>query len=192
MISYTLLQNWSARAALPAGLSNGEAALLFSEGSLTLELETLFGSRVDVELCHKGVTRLRAEDAAYLDEPPGTEAADREVWLLVEGRRFVYARTLIPSGRIDGALLSLLEENEAEPLGRVLSSSGIPLDKTRLEVGALRCPEVALALGLGPEIPLAARRYILYNRKKDGAWLLKAAVTEIFSPGIVPGAPLVG
>ncbi len=166
------------------GLKPHQKLLLLSDGSMTLDLELLFGSKVEVEIKFKGAGALPAEDASYLEERAGSPAMEREVWLTVENKRLVYAYSLIPAGRVAGKIKTALEEHSAEPIGRVLNSMKVFFAKDKLDVGVVTCPQASEDLGLALDTPLLARRYILSNR--DGKdWIIKAAVTEIFSPEIV-------
>lgn len=157
--------------------------LLLSDGSMTRDLELLTGARVEVELRHAGASPLAKGAAEYLVEEPFKDALEREVWLLAGGRRLVYAHSLIPLDRIEPNLKTALEDMSHEPLGRVLASRKIFFAKDKLEVCTVRCENASRELGLPDDTPLAARRYILFN--KDRNWIIKAAVTEIFSPEII-------
>ena len=48
------------------------------------------------------------------------------------------------------------------------------------------CDSVTADLGLAQGSSLYARRYILYNKGERG-WVIKAAVTEVFSPALIGG-----
>ncbi len=188
--SYTLLRDWAGAqggAELPEleGLEPHQRLLLLSDGSMTLDLELLFGSPVEVEIKFSGTASLSAPDAAYLEEDEGASAQEREVWLTVRGRRLVYARSLIPAGRISDGLRAALDEHTGEPLGRVLTSNRVFFAKKKLDVAVVTCAAASKDLGVAPETPLLARRYVLYNTDDAGNWIIKAAVTEVFSPEIV-------
>ncbi len=202
----TLVQNWSnvmgvGDHELVPGLgplTSRQRDLLLCLGSMTLALEGFAGAAVRVEVRKKGRTTLSRETSDYLGLGPaaGTEALEREVWLTAGSTRLVYARTLIPLECIDARLLDLLEEKSNEPMGRVLNSRNIPFAKKQLEVGTLRCPPLAADLKLDPDTTFIARRYVLFNDKGAGRapgsgepdnkdWHIKAAVFEVFSPGVV-------
>ena len=188
--SYKLLRDWFGaenernRPELD-GILPHQKLLLLSDGSLTLDLELLYGSKVGVEVKYKGTGPLPEQAAGYLNEKAGTEAMEREVWLTVEGKKLVYAHTLIPLSCIESGLKEELERNANEPLGRVLSSNKVFFSKERLEVGVVRCRSAAIELGSPDSTPFIARRYILSNIKPTGEWVIKASVTEIFSPALV-------
>lgn len=190
--SYTLLRDWfdaEAERDKPelANLLPHQRLLLLSDGSLTLDLELLWKSMVDVEVKHKGVTTLSKEDADYLEESPDKGALEREVWLTIDSRKLVYARSVIPHDRINRELLDDLEAHSEEPLGRVLTTRKVFFSKKKLELSVVRCEEAALDLGLEEKTPLIARRYILFNLENPESWIIKASVTEIFSPEIIEG-----
>lgn len=190
--SYTLALGWlasdrAAAASFVSALLPHQRLLLFSEGSMTLELELLSGSRVEAEVKLEGKTALSADEASYLDEDAGSAALEREVWLRANGRRLIYARTLIPSTRIDASIRDAVTECGREPLGRVLSSRGVLFAKERLEVAVVRSAAAAADLSIGADSALFARRYVLFNRNA-GRWVIKASVTEIFSPELITAA----
>ncbi len=188
--SYTFINGWSRPVAgeTPAllGLKPEERLLLLSTGSMTLDLELLSGKGVEVELKYSGKASLGGEDSAYLNEDAGKEALERVAWLTVEHRRLVFAYTLIPLDRIQKSLLKALESRAGEPIGSVLRSKRVPFQKENIEVAVLRCAPAAAGFGINASTPLVSRRYILFDRKKNGRWTIKALVTEIFSPDVVP------
>lgn len=188
--SYTLLREWfeaeedRERPEL-RGLKPHQKLLLLSDGSMTLDLELLYGSMVEVEVKYKGVSSITDEEADFLDENPEDSAMEREVWLTVNGKRLVYAHSLIPIACIEEGLKGELEKYSDEPLGRVLNSNKVFFSKERLQVGIVRCESAASDLGITPDIPFIARRYILFNKETPERWIIKAAVTEVFSPEII-------
>ena len=192
--SYTLLRNWTGpddkdwEEALGA-LTKDQLRLLCSDASMTLDLESLLGSRLAVEVRLRDTTTVDRDEALYLGEDVGSEAFEREVWLTAGDRRVLYARTLIPIERIDPKLIEALEKGHAEPIGRVLNSKKIPFSKKRLEFGVVCCERLAADLGVDGRTPLAARRYILKSENIYGGLAIKASVTEIFSPELVSAAP---
>lgn len=195
--SYIMYKGWfkaggQDSGTLLAGMTPQQKLLLLSDGSMTLGLEGLLGSRVEVDLRHRGHTPLGAQDAAYLGEDAGKESMEREVWLTIDGKRLIYAQTIIPLDRIDKSLLNTLNERGDEPLGRVLHTGHVPFIKENLEIAQLRCALAACGLGLKTDALFMARRYILLNKKEGGGWVIKASVTEVFSPEIISAPALVG
>ena len=167
-----------------------ERLLLFSDGSMTLDLELLFGSRVEVELISKGFTPLPEDAARYIAVNAGKKAMEREVWLTANGKRLIYAQTLIPLDCLGPGLLETLEENSLEPLGRVLAARKIFFTKVRLEAGIIESAAAARGFGVHESARLMGRRYVLED-SRDGRWVIKAALMEVFSPEIIP-APAAG
>lgn len=202
--TYTLLEDWSApelyssgspgaernrsrvnHAAL-SGLEPHQKLLLLSDGSLTIEMELLYGSKVEVDFIYRGHTVLSPDEADYLLEDQENESIEREVWLTVQGKRLIYARTLIPLKCLDKKLMNELGAKSGEPIGRVLSTNRIPFRKEGLEIGMVRCPSVASGFGSDPSTPMFARRYLLSNSDYDTKMVIKASVMEFFSPEVVP------
>ncbi len=187
--SYTMQNGWTGglearRIPLVEELLPHQLLLLFSEGSMTTELELLSNDRVEAEVRFNGPARLSRADADFLGASPDDPAIEREVWLNAGEKRLLYARTLIPVAMLDPFVKAALDEKGSEPLGRVLASNGILFAKERLEIGVVRCPVASRDLDLPEHTPLFARRYILFNKGERG-WIIKAAVTEIFSPGLL-------
>ncbi|OGP17979.1 MAG: hypothetical protein A2V21_307150 [Deltaproteobacteria bacterium GWC2_55_46] len=166
------------------GLLPHQKLLLFSEGSMTLELELLTQGNVEAEIRFMGLTSITAEAASFLGAEVGAEAMEREVWLTGGGRRLLYAHALIPEGMIAPDIKSALDERPKEPLGRVLASNGVLFAKERLEIGIVKSPCASRDLEIPEDTPLFARRYILFNKGAD-RWIIKAGLTEIFSPELV-------
>lgn len=188
-LAYTLVREWSSPFHRPdafAGLEPEQRFFLLSDGSTTLNIELLFGGtgatakKAEAEVIFTGIAFLDVDAAEFIGERPGQVSLEREVWLSINGKRLLYAQTIIPRGCIEKGLLKALERQDKEPLGSVLNSRNIPFAKDRFETGVLRCPMVADGLGLGNDIPLMARRYILYNKTVSGPYIIKAAITEIF------------
>ncbi len=192
-IAFKIEKGWVAveepkQGAVMLNLHQNEEELLFSGTSMTLRLEQLLGSPVEVDQRFGSRVLLDPQAAGYLGVSENTEAQEREVWLTVNGQKLVYAHTLLPIGSIKESLLDTLKERSSEPIGRVLSSLDIPFPKKKLEIAILNSTEIALELGLKPDTRFVARRYILYNgttdRTKDSPAFM-AAITEIFNPEIV-------
>ncbi len=197
----TLEKNWSSPQgpgeAILEGLGAAEKELLLSTGSMTLKLEERCSVAVSIELRRSAEIDLPVEICEYLglETEPETEpkkrALEREVWLVADGTRLIYARTLIPLDCIDTELLDLLKSNSEEPIGRVLSAEKIPFSKLKLQLANLRSAELARDLNLKPDTLFKARRYILFNDDTEGdalmtgeRRLIKAVVFEIFNPAL--------
>ncbi len=168
-----------------AGLKPHEKLLLVSEGSMTEALELLLGQRITIELKHKGLSVLGREDAGYLQTAENSPAFEREVWIKAGKKRLIYARSRIPSDCIEGWLSREFELNAGEPIGRVLTQWNVPFTKQGLQAAMVECRDVALDLALPEHTVFLARRYILSNRAESGRWVIKASVTEVFSPDVI-------
>lgn len=185
-----MLAGWSqdcrGQGAVFAGLRPHQRLLLFSNGSLTLDLELLLETQVKVEVALKKNSILDNDTASYLGEEQGKATAKRVVWLLAGDKKIVYAETIFTVEQTDPALLASLDKCPDEPLGKVLSRGLIMYTKERMEIGIVRCAVAAVALGISPETPLFARRYVLSDSGVPKRGVIKAAVTEVFSPEIIP------
>jgi chorismate-pyruvate lyase len=162
-----------------------ERPLVVSDGSMTLALELLLGARVSIELKRSDQTELDPEGAEYLQEKAGGLALAREVWLVADRKRLVFARSIMPIERIDKGILRHIEGHPAEPIGRVLADKNAYFSKQGLEIAIVNCPSVAFDLSIDQDTGFLARRYMLSSKDKKGSWLIKAAMTEIFSPELV-------
>ncbi len=186
----TIKQEWASPGSgiadrIVAGLKPHEKLLLISEGSMTEALELLLNERISVELKHKGLSALGHAEAGYLQAPLNSPAIEREVWLTAGKKRLIYAQSIIPSDCIEAWLQREIDLNAGEPLGRVLTQRNVPFVKNGLEIAMVECRDAALDLALPEHTAFLARRYILSNRSNSGQWVIKASVTEVFSPEIM-------
>lgn len=193
-IKYSLIREWmSASGARETGseraLKPAERALLFSDGSMTVRLESLTGKEISAEVAETGLAALSAGDAAYLGEKPSSAALQRKVWLKAGAEKLIYAVTLIPIERVEEGLLKELHAGRPEPLGRILGERNIRITKERIETAIICSLEASAGLSIDPSTPLFARRYLLNGRGGGGSkgeGMIKAAVLEIFSPRLLP------
>ena len=190
------------RQSVLSGLGGRQRRLLLSEGLLTEALEHALGRSVTLELGSVSRVPLDAETISYLDlessEARGG-ALKREVWLSAkdsgggkpgrpgEDQRLVFARTLVPLGAVDQALLGELEYGQT-PLGRLLAGRGMPFVRDSLAFGLINEDRASYgfgSFGLDFDIDrgskLYARRYRVLNKDGSGRWLIKAAITEVFN-----------
>ncbi|MBI5562113.1 MAG: chorismate lyase [Deltaproteobacteria bacterium] len=193
IFSYTRLKGWTSvgkggKDRALAGLRPHQRLILSSGGSLTLDLEHLLEAQVKVEVIAKGACSLDADAAAFLGETHGAEAFDRSVWLVADGRRVVFAYTVMPASLVDRALLESLDRYGDEPLGKVLNQRRISFSKEHIEAGLVRCPGAAIVLGMDGDAPLWARRYVLSSASSGMPGAIKAVVTEVFGQEIIPSA----
>lgn len=153
--------------------------------SLTSEIESLYNGHLTVEFPGKKAASELTCDvtlAKYLGIAEGSAALEREVWLGVEGRRLLYARSIFSLKGIERRVLEEILES-SEPLGRVLLNKGVSLEKDMLEVAVID-DGVALECGLDDKAPLAARRYRLFS--KPGSDInINAALIEVFARELI-------
>jgi len=190
--SFNLLYGWDGKGQLSAALSGNnlqphQLLLLLSDGSLTTHLETLYDATLTVEIVESGVVSLDGEDAAFLGVKEGDEAVMRGSCLMIDGRRLVYAKSLLPTDNLEGRVAHDVSTSHV-PLGRLLSGSHPFLRKERSEMAVVASSPIAGALGLAGDTPFWARRYLLLAQSEDGGSVLRAMVMEIFSPELM-GSP---
>lgn len=175
-----------------AGLRPHQRLLLASEGSLTLDIEQLMEADIKVDLICMANGLLGLDAASYLQAAPGARVCERVVWLTAGKKRLVYAHTIFLLEDTDPAIIEFLDRCPDEPLGKVLNCRRISFAKSRMEAGIAVCEQAASSLGLARDARFAARRYVLADSgaSTGESSRIKAAVTEIFSPEIIP-APVV-
>jgi len=162
--------------------------LLLSDGSLTNFLEALSRSPVDVEIKNHETRKIKKDESVYLEVDTSQEAIIRDVWLMQDRKKLVYARSVFPLAGLDKDFLNKLSTS-LEPLGRSLTEQGLLTFKDKLEICAVHCSEINNLLNLAPEVILWAKRYRLSAQTPSGVEGIKAAITEVFSPEIA-GVPL--
>ena len=167
--------------------------LLLSDGSLTRFLEALSGSPVDVEIKNHETRRLNKEEAAYLEIPASQDAIIRDVWLVQDRKKLVYARSIFPLAgfapdRFNREFLNKIATS-IEPLGRSLTEQGFLTFKDRLAICAVHCSDINNLLNLAPHAILWAKRYRLTAEAASGGKCVTASVTEIFSPELAGMPP---
>lgn len=164
-------RRWSA-AELPAPWRR----LLADRSSLTARLRRQAGGRLAVELIRQAVVPPHPMEARFLGLPPRRAALVREVFLGAPGRRWVYARSVIPLPVLVGRRRALRHLGE-RPLGAVLFADP-DLERGEPEIARLPASAVpGLAGGVGR---LWARR----SRFRAGTWTL--LVLEVFLPDYRP------
>ncbi len=186
-LQYSILEPWRALSGgrSPfAGLRVSEERFLCSPDSMTSLLEEIYGAGIEVEAVVRERRTLDSRSAACLRASEGGEALVRGVWIKAGEEPLIYAFSLIPLESLESGLLLSLEGGRPEPIGRTLLSQGVSFTKEAMEAGIIRCPVVAEGLGIPAETPFFARRYLLVG-EKDRALVIKAAITEVFSPGLI-------
>ncbi|MCK4739561.1 MAG: hypothetical protein KAT46_06400 [Deltaproteobacteria bacterium] len=167
--------------------------LICSEGLLTEALEQTYEGELTLELLgsmHKSLNDVKnflfvkgfSGFEKNLPNNSNNEVLIREVFLLVGGKRRVFARTVIFIKDTDADFLNALEDS-GEPLGRLLQTLGKKKIRESLEFGHVEDPLVAKGLGLSSGEKLFSRRYKISDTQEDsdGANLrLQAFVLEVF------------
>ena len=191
--SFTLVNGWNGARELPAAIRSGplqphQLLLLLSDGSLTTHLETLYNSPLAIEIVESGAVSLDENDAAFLGVNEGDEAVMRGTWLMIEGRRLVYAKTLLPTDGLESRVAQDVSTSEA-PLGRLLARSHPFSRKERSEMAVVSSPSITGALEIGEDTPFWARRYLLIAQSESGGAPLRTMVMEIFTPELMGTPP---
>ena len=158
--------------------------LILSKGSLTATIESLLGSRLSVEVVESS-RELTGDSiiAEYLGVAKGTLLLEREVYLTVEGRRVLYAKSLFSLAETGRSQLEKILKS-SEPLGRSLADKGVSFEKDMLEVAII---DDAEAVGLGSSTtkgPLACRRYRLFSLTGSKV-KINAALIEVFARELI-------
>ncbi|MBI3754215.1 MAG: chorismate lyase [Deltaproteobacteria bacterium] len=195
-MDYSIAPGWSWSAdkeAMPLldslKLPPQQKLLLLSDGSLTKFLETSNRSPVDVEIKNHETRRLEKDEAEYLEVDAPQDAIIRDVWLIQNKRRLVYARSIFPLSGLDKHFIETIAAG-IEPIGKSLTGHGLSASKDKLEICAVHCIDANNALNLAPEAILWAKRYRLSAQTPSGVEGIKASITEIFSPEIAGRPPL--
>ena len=163
--------------------------LLLSDGSLTRFLETLNQSPVDVEIKNHETMRIEKDEAEYLEVDAREEAIIRDVWLIQNKKKLVYAHSVFPLTGLDKDLLNNISTS-IEPLGKSLTNRGLLTFKDKLEICAVHCSDVNNALNLAPGTILWAKHYRLAAQAPSAGEKITASITEIFSPELAGRPPL--
>lgn len=161
--------------------------LLLSDGSLTSFLEALNQSPVHVEIKKHKTRKIEKEEAAYLEVDASQNAIIRDVWLIQDKRKLVYARSIFPLSGLDKHFIETIAAG-MEPLGKTLIEHGLLAYKDKLEICAVHCIGANNALNLAPEAILWAKHYKLSAQAHSAGKKITASIIEIFSPEIA-GAP---
>lgn len=163
--------------------------LLLSDGSLTRFLETLNQSPVDVEIKNHATMRMEKDEAEYLEVDGIKEAIIRDVWLIQNKKKLVYAHSVFPLTGLDKGLLENISTS-VEPLGKNLTNRGLLTFKDKLEICAVHCSNVNNALNLAHKTILWAKHYRLEAQALSTRKKITASITEIFSPELAGFPPL--
>ncbi len=145
-------------------LSEKGRLLLFSDGSLVKSLEALLMKdiTIDVEEQHRKGEWLK-----------------RGVWLQGDGKRLVFAFSIIPMDSLSPRMLERILKG-SRPLGLIVEESMPFHRKEDLRFGIVHWPEKAMAFGFHGNCRLWARRYRIATDKGH-----IASILEIFSPALM-------
>ncbi len=150
--------------------------LLTSDGSMTMLLEALHGGRIDLDVVRQGEEPIDDDTARRLGVRAHDPAITRHVWLTHDGRRLVYAFSVLPIASLSPSLAEGIRRG-VEPLGRLLDACGRPAVRDGLRIGRIRNAGLSDALGAPSSAPLWCRRYRLAVEQA-----LTASIVEVFSP----------
>ncbi|MFQ5329950.1 MAG: chorismate--pyruvate lyase family protein [Thermodesulfobacteriota bacterium] len=190
--SFTLVNGWNGAGGRSAVITDNQLQphqllLLLSDGSLTSHIETLYNSPLAIEIVESGGVSLGEEDATFLGVNKGDKAVMRSTCLLIDGRRLVYAKSLLPTGNLEGKVVEDVAASEV-PLGRLLARSHPFSRKERSEMAVVSSPSIARALEIAEDTLFWARRYLLLAQSESGGSALRTMVMEIFTPELM-GSP---
>jgi len=115
------------------GIDPALRILLTSDGSITLLLQSLLLSPIEVEILRQEETELDHAAAERLEAEPGVTALFRDVWLTAKGRRLVNASSVILLDGMAPPILAELRGNR-KPLGLLLQESGQLVSRDRLQI----------------------------------------------------------
>jgi chorismate-pyruvate lyase len=107
--------------------------LLISDGSTTALLQALWLSPIQVEVVCQKELPLDSPTAEFLKVEPGSIALAREAWLRANGRRLVYASSMILLKGLSRPLLQGVSGRQ-KPLGLLFNEAGQPVVRDRLEI----------------------------------------------------------
>ncbi|HTN43875.1 MAG TPA: chorismate pyruvate-lyase family protein [Nitrospiria bacterium] len=131
--------------------------LLMSDGSTTALLQALWLSPIRVEVILQKELPLNPPTAAFLGAVPGADALTREAWLTADGRRLVYASSVILIEALPRPLLRAVSGRQ-KPLGLLFQETGQAVLRDRLQIAPV--PDAA-AIGTRGRTggPFWMRRY---------------------------------
>ena len=141
--------------------------LLMSDGSTTALLQALWLSPIRVEVVRQKELSLDPLTAEFLKVEPGATALARDAWLMANGRRLVYASSII---RLEGLSRPLLQavSDRQKPLGLLFQEAGQPVVRDRLQIGWVSDPSIQKVSGQTEGKPFWLRRYRLSLGTKPG------------------------
>jgi chorismate--pyruvate lyase len=164
----------------PPGIGAREYAWLSDHGSLTRSVVAACDGRFAVQLVRQERASAMPSEAALLDAGPAQATLVREVRLLCGRHVWVFARTLMPLGRLRGPIYGLTRLGQ-RPLGEVLFSDPTTR-RLCVEIARItprhRLFVAATAHMRRPPQAISGRRTLFDYRGE------RILVNELFLPGI--------
>jgi chorismate-pyruvate lyase len=134
--------------------------LLMSDGSTTAMLQALWLSPIQVDVIRQKELPLDPLMAEFLKVEPGATALAREAWLTANGRRLVYASSMILLEGLSRPLLQAVSGRQ-KPLGTLFHEAGQPVVRDRLQIASVSDASIQKVPGQTAGGPFWLRRYRL-------------------------------
>lgn len=150
--------------------------LLLSDGSLTRLLNAFLLSPVTLNRLRQEEVALGREMAEYIEADAGQKVIDRDVWLMNNNDKIVYANSVLPTSLMRDDIYNGITRGDT-PIGILLSDQSILTMRDRLQIARIKASEVSRELGVPEDSELLARRHRL---SIEGGF--KGAILEVFSP----------
>jgi chorismate-pyruvate lyase len=157
--------------------------LLMSDGSTTALLQALWLTPIRVEVIRQEKIPLDPPTADFLGVESGGDALAREAWLTADGRRLVYASSVILLEALPPPLLQAVSGRQ-KPLGLLFHEAGQPVVRDRLQIALVSAPPAIPIPSWTASGPFWMRRYRMRLGTRPGLKTI-ASVQEQFI-----GAPL--
>ncbi|MCC7202724.1 MAG: DUF98 domain-containing protein [Nitrospirae bacterium] len=148
---------------------------LLNDGSLVRFFRSLFMTDITVDVTGQKGAGMGLEMAKFLDAREGAAAIVRDAWLNRNGRKFMYAHSVIDSSRIAEPLMREVSRMN-KPVGILLSDYNMPLLRDQLFISRIKSDYLAEHFST-LEDTFWARCYRL-----RGSDEFNAAILEVFSP----------
>jgi len=153
--------------------------LLMSDGSMTQILETIFLSKVSIDIKMQKLISPGADVARFAGLDEGSQALLREGWLTVGDEALVYTHSLLFAAQ-DGDLPIAAIKKMDKPLGKMMRSDNIKTFRDRLQIGLIKSVDVAKELKAPQDSRFWARLYRLATDRG-----LTGVMFELFSPRLL-------
>jgi chorismate-pyruvate lyase len=156
-------------------------ALLTSDGSITLLLQSLLLTSIEVEVLRQEDIELDQTMAGLLSAVPGSAVLARDVWLTAKGRRIVSASSVILVGELSPLLLRALRSSE-RPMGLLLQESGERVTRDRLQIASDAEPSGLLTPETYPVRRAWIRRYRMSLSSRPVALIQERFALDLLRP----------